>query len=103
MVQKQDVRGEPSDERRAVVLLERIQSDVKTVLEGHSGLVERMGRLETQEDAHYQDLKRSIWEGFEKIWEEFEKMDKRFAQVDTRFVEVNTRLDAHEQAHADRG
>ena len=107
MVGKKDVSGSgPSEERRAEVLLEKIGSNVQTVLEGHTGLVERLKRLEAQTDSRSEDLKEFMKQGFEKVWQDFETMDKRFAKVDTRFDEVKTRLDtltnrfdAHERAH----
>ena len=87
--------------------MEKIGSNVQTVLEGHTGLVERLGQLEKQVDARHADLKQFVQQGFEKVWQDFETMDKRFAKVDTRFDQVNTRLDAlnnrfdvHEKAHA---
>ena len=107
MVQEKGVGGEPSEEHRAEVLLEKISSDVQTVLEGHTGLVERLGQLEKQVDARHADLKQFMGQGVEKVWQDFGDVDKRFAHIDTRFDGVNTKLDAltsrfdaHEQAHA---
>ena len=106
MVGKKGAGGEPSEERRAEVLLEKIGSNVQTVLEGHTGLVERLGQLGKQVDARHADLKQLMQQGFEKVWQDFETMDKRFAKVDTRFDQVNarfdaltSRFDAHERAH----
>ena len=106
MVRNKDVGGEPSDERRVAVLLERIQSDVQTVMEGHSGLVKRLEQLEMQADVRYQDLKRLMLEGFEKVWDDFGKVDTQFGGVNSRLDVLTTRLDAfthrfdaHEQAH----
>jgi len=104
---KRGVGGEPSEEHRAEVLLEKISSDVQTVLEGHTGLVRQLGQLEKQVAAGHADLKQFMKDGFEKVWQDFDGVDKRFAKVDTRFDEVTSRLDAltsrfdvHEKAHA---
>src|SRR3989338_1240166 len=84
MVQEKGVSGEPSDERRGALLLERIESDVETGLEGHTGLVERLGQLEKQVDARHADLKQFMKYGFKKVWEDFEGVDARFAEVNSR-------------------
>lgn len=99
MVQQKGVSGEPSEERRAEVLLEQIKRDVKTVLEGHTGLVERLGQLEKQVDARHADLKQFMGQGFEKVWKDFERVDTRFAEVNTRLDTLTSRFDTHEQAH----
>ena len=100
MVQQKDVSGEPSEEHRAEVLLEKISSDVQTVLEGHSGLVERLGQLETQVDARHADLKQFMKYGFKKVWGDFERVDARFDEVNSRLDVLTSRFDTHEQAHA---
>ena len=93
-------KGVSSEERRAEVLLEKIGSNVQTVLEGHTGLVERLGQLEKQVDARHADLKRFMKYGFEKVWEDFEGVDARFAEVNSRLDALTSRFDVHEKAHA---
>ena len=100
MVQHRGVSGEPSEEHRAEVLLERISWAVQAVLEGHIGLVKRLGQLEKQVDARHADLKQFMKYGFKKVWGDFERVDARFDEVNSRLDVLTSRFDTHEQAHA---
>ncbi len=118
MVRTKGVGGEPNDERRAVVLLEELSPKIQLVLEGQTGLENRLSRLESKVDENYYELHKFMMDEFKQVYKDFEQMgqriderfaqvDGRFAKMDERFVEVNSRLDTltsrfdtHEQAHA---
>ena len=106
MVRK-EVSREPSDARRAVVLLEQLEPKVQLVLEGQTGLSERLGRLEGRVETGSSELYKLLMDGFKKVYGDFERVDMRFVRVDEQFAGVNARLDAltsrftaHEQTHA---
>ena len=69
MARKRDLGGEPSDERRAVVLLERLEPKVDLVLEGQSGVVNRLDRLEKRMEEGYSELYKLMMDGFKKVYE----------------------------------
>jgi len=110
MVRKQGVGGEPSDERRAVVLMEDLKPQVQLVLEGQTGLVRKLEYLEKRVEEGYSELHKLMVEGFEKVYQDFGRVDERFAKMGDHFTGVHARLDtltsrfdSHERAHTEFG
>jgi hypothetical protein len=101
---------EPSDARRAVVLLEELAPKVQLLMEGHTGIAgrldrvveelgrvgERIGRFETNVGERYRELHKDMMDGFEKVYGD---MDGQFAGVNSRLDTLTNRFDVHERTH----
>lgn len=113
MVQEEGLDREPSDARRAVVLLEELTPKVQLLLEGHTGLArqldrvveglggvgQRLDRFEMQAGERSRELHQYLRDGFEKVYEDVGKVDKRFVGVHSRLDTLTGCFDAHERAH----
>lgn len=84
--------GSESD-RRLEVLLEQIRSEVHSIAEGHSLLVNELQTTRQMLEKRLEFLEKATIEGFGKIWESQQRMT-------TRLDELVTRFDVHERTHA---
>lgn len=79
-------------ERRFEVLLERIESQVRAVAEGHGLLVKELRETRQMLEKRLEFLEKATMEGFGKVWEAQQ-------QTNRRLDELVGKLDAHERAH----
>lgn len=101
MVRKGRVEpGEPSEERRAEVLVEELKSEFKVVLDGQAGLRETFTRLEgtfanleTTVNRRHLNLKKYLKDGLEKVYGDLGNVERKLDKLAERF-------DVHERAHA---
>ena len=68
---------EPSDERRAVVLFERLESRVKLLGEGHTGLVKRVNEFQSEANKRFDSFEVQMYKGFNEVWEAIKQLQQR--------------------------
>ena len=89
----------PERDRLAAVI-ERFESQVTAVAEGHVDLVraihEARGALTSQLSA----LEGAMMQGFGKVWDAVDQTHTRLDQTGARIEQLVARFDTHEQAHS---
>ena len=97
MVGKKDVSGSgPSEERRAEVLLEKIGSNVQTVLEGHATLHQEIGELGKELRGKVDGLGQKFDLYLRGLRQEIQEVERKLTErMDAGFERLGKQLEEH--------
>ena len=84
MVVTSGAGDEPSEVRRALSLFEDMKSKFQVVLEGQTGLTERLDRLERSTAQDHQTLKTYLFDGLEKAYGDLGAFESRLKVIEGR-------------------
>ncbi len=90
--------AEGSEKRGFAALVEQVRSEVRTVAEGHGGLVhgqEELRNMIASLGTRVNFIENAMTDGFKEVRE----IKGMVTEIKDRTALLNTQLDAHEQSH----